>query len=44
MFKCAKQYDNLNNIQHAMIEIQLLQEDPFFPTLKRLVKQIAIYK
>ena len=38
MFKCARGFEALNDIQRTMLDLKLLHEDPFFPTLKRLVE------
>ena len=40
MFRVANEYEALSDVQHTMLEIKLLQEDPFYTSLKRLIYSI----
>jgi len=39
MFKVVREYEALTDVQRAMLEVQVLQEDPFYVTLKRLINK-----
>jgi len=39
MFKVIDDYERLSDVQKAMLEVRVLQADPFYDSLKRLLEK-----